>query len=575
MDPNDRVDLTSVNKTKKQLKLPTLKNPFKKQTGPNRDNLGQFTSGGSGGLINTKHFNWGRALPLVLIIALAGGYMVYRSFAGTFRACSDTSSGSYAAACITESDEASIVRLYYGIFNRAPDQSGMNYWSNKLTTKSMTLNTIAKSFMASSEFKNKYGTLTDQAFVKEMYPQVFGRQADTGGLSYWTNRLTSKKITREGLMVQFTQSSEMKNAFASRVALALNIDLRGITTAFKTFDKSEVTCNATLSTASNGVPMCNTTVDNRVGLDFNPTGVFSRGLVTIPVEAVTNSLQSPTTYGICFNYTANKITYGNTSTATFDIWALDRLPTTAGVQGYRNVSVNPVPYNSKDASVSQIKCTYFELRKNVKYVAILVASQGQSAGASLGISLNSVELRKTNYKTTVSGDEQQSGQIYTRNTGFVPAYIDGSTRGIYDLPREQRLKLSDARPHWVHKTDYVQGKFNIRLASTFLNTSESQQLSPRKINIQLKDAVTGVPINFTYYQSKFDPATGLESILKQSSAQQPFTRGYELSDTSAWIEGEVSKATKLQLEINWVEGAEVVNLSSDINWGPNSWRSTW
>lgn len=74
-----KVDLSSVNK-KKNKKLSELKNPLKKQKGPVRDSEGKFTSG-SGGL-RQLNFNWKRALPVILVVALTGGFLVYRSFAG-------------------------------------------------------------------------------------------------------------------------------------------------------------------------------------------------------------------------------------------------------------------------------------------------------------------------------------------------------------------------------------------------------------------------------------------------------------------------------------------------------------
>ena len=47
-----------------------------------RDVKGRFTSG-SGGIRFPKDFNWGRALPVILIVALVGGYLVYQSLAST------------------------------------------------------------------------------------------------------------------------------------------------------------------------------------------------------------------------------------------------------------------------------------------------------------------------------------------------------------------------------------------------------------------------------------------------------------------------------------------------------------
>lgn len=84
MQDQNKIDLKDVNKTKKQIKLPKLNNPFKKQSGQKRDEEGKFaTTTGSGGLLKSKNFNLKRALPIMILVALVGGYMVFRSFAAT------------------------------------------------------------------------------------------------------------------------------------------------------------------------------------------------------------------------------------------------------------------------------------------------------------------------------------------------------------------------------------------------------------------------------------------------------------------------------------------------------------
>ena len=47
-----------------------------------RDKNGRFV-GGSGGIRFPKDFNWRRALPVILVVALVGGYLVWQSFAAT------------------------------------------------------------------------------------------------------------------------------------------------------------------------------------------------------------------------------------------------------------------------------------------------------------------------------------------------------------------------------------------------------------------------------------------------------------------------------------------------------------
>ncbi len=78
----DKINLTDLNKQKKSFSPPKLKNPFKKQTGPNRDDVGKFaTTSGGGGLKSIKKFNWKRATPLIAIVTLVGGFLVFQSFA--------------------------------------------------------------------------------------------------------------------------------------------------------------------------------------------------------------------------------------------------------------------------------------------------------------------------------------------------------------------------------------------------------------------------------------------------------------------------------------------------------------
>jgi hypothetical protein len=72
----------------------------------------------------------------------------------------------------------------------------------------MNLNTMASKFAGSSEFKTKYGNLSNQAYVEAIYQNVFDREPDANGLAYWTNKLDTKQKTRGEVMVGFSESNE-------------------------------------------------------------------------------------------------------------------------------------------------------------------------------------------------------------------------------------------------------------------------------------------------------------------------------------------------------------------------------
>jgi Tol biopolymer transport system component len=115
---------------------------------------------------------------------------------------------------------APLTRLYWAFFLRPPDTGGMTYWTNQLTG-GKKLAQVAAQFATSSEFKTKYGSLSNTAFVTKIYQNIFDRDPDPGGLAYWTNKLNTKQKTRGDVMVNFSESSEGKRVLAPRTDTVL------------------------------------------------------------------------------------------------------------------------------------------------------------------------------------------------------------------------------------------------------------------------------------------------------------------------------------------------------------------
>jgi hypothetical protein len=106
-----------------------------------------------------------------------------------------------------EKGAAPLVRLYRSYFLRSPDSAGMRYWYGRRAAGA-SLAPISSSFAASSEFRNRYGSLSNKAFVQLVYQNVLGRPPDAGGLAYWTSRLDQRSSTRGAVMASFSESSE-------------------------------------------------------------------------------------------------------------------------------------------------------------------------------------------------------------------------------------------------------------------------------------------------------------------------------------------------------------------------------
>lgn len=128
--------------------------------------------------------------------------------------------------------------LYQGALGRTPDPSGLSYWVNLIenlpsSTKALGLYglsdasgnynsnlSIAAGFTQSVEFIQKYGSLTNEQFVTQLYANVLDRRPDTAGFSDWVNQLTSG-VTREHVLVGFAESTEaLSNASAGFVGIS-------------------------------------------------------------------------------------------------------------------------------------------------------------------------------------------------------------------------------------------------------------------------------------------------------------------------------------------------------------------
>lgn len=199
----DSLDLSSVNKSSKSKKTSkTLtQNLFKKQSGPNRDEEGKFAAKstvGIGGLVNMKRINWTRFLPLVILVALAGGALVYISSAAT-------NNGSFTA-----------VYAWYREcgYNPVPksSDSGYKFWQGKLDKDPYNQDKIYASFKAASvangikkcptnnpakiavpDDKKPHVVDYTRAVLMDYVGPAKGKTADSKSRSKWAVDIASKK----------------------------------------------------------------------------------------------------------------------------------------------------------------------------------------------------------------------------------------------------------------------------------------------------------------------------------------------------------------------------------------------
>ncbi len=121
---------------------------------------------------------------------------------------------SYAIATSQEA-QANVVPIVdvYTTLGRAPDQAGLQFWVQQYEAGT-SLNVIAGDFLASPEGQQVYGSpvvasaASDAAFVNTAYQKVLGRSADAGGFALWTDTLHANAITPGAVLADLALSPE-------------------------------------------------------------------------------------------------------------------------------------------------------------------------------------------------------------------------------------------------------------------------------------------------------------------------------------------------------------------------------
>jgi Ca2+-binding RTX toxin-like protein len=121
---------------------------------------------------------------------------------GNNNACYDTSGLANAGQ---------VYRLYQAAFNRTPDAAGLAYWI-ATADASAPLTAIATTFALGAEFANRYGSLTDHQFIDQLYQNVLHRPGEAAGAAYWYGKLDAHVMSREQLLVGFSESTENQAA---------------------------------------------------------------------------------------------------------------------------------------------------------------------------------------------------------------------------------------------------------------------------------------------------------------------------------------------------------------------------
>ena len=77
--------------------------------------------------------------------------------------------------------------LYVAYFERPADPLGLDYWLGESVSQAH----FASIMHAQPEFQDVFGSRSTESQVNEIYQNLFNREADAAGLTYWTNQINN------------------------------------------------------------------------------------------------------------------------------------------------------------------------------------------------------------------------------------------------------------------------------------------------------------------------------------------------------------------------------------------------
>lgn len=108
-------------------------------------------------------------------------------------------------------------RLYKAAFDRTPDKEGLGFWIGQLDNGS-SLASVAAGFVASQEFQTINGVSPNNVqLVTSLYQHILGRAPDQSGLDFWTAQLDGQVLDKSHLLINFAESNENKIALTGQV----------------------------------------------------------------------------------------------------------------------------------------------------------------------------------------------------------------------------------------------------------------------------------------------------------------------------------------------------------------------
>ena len=272
---------------------------------------------------------------------------------------------------ITAASATELQTLYVAYFNRPADPLGLQAW---LSTGA-SVATVAAGFSGSDEYKATYGGKSPLDLVNSIYNNLFGRDAEAAGLTYWAGKLIAGTETFASIVLTIATSAQNDDLVAinNKVAAAI---------AFTTSLDSAADLRGYDGPAANAVAKAwLATITTDASFTAGTTAAALQAVADSAALAHEGTLNTPQTFTLTASVDAGAAFTGGKGNDTFNgnvttLSALDQLDGGAGNDTLNLFSVD------KDGAAGQLNLALPTSVKNIENLVVTSTTSALSGNAA-------------------------------------------------------------------------------------------------------------------------------------------------------------------------------------------------